>query len=146
MRRSITLAALVLAACSGGVTTGGAAATSQPTETETAAEPVPEECRNAPPALTAYDAIADGVPFSLEIRRDERGAWLPRAPLRMPMHHASMIAWTDSEHLLDPHTSPEPLLVFATGLGRTSMEHDEEHDVFFATYGARVDRVCPTPE
>jgi hypothetical protein len=33
-------------------------------------------------------------------------------------------------------------LVVATGLGRVSMEHDEQRNTWFATYGARVERVC----
>lgn len=137
MTRSVAVVALLLGAC------GGAEAPEVPEAP--AAEAGPVECRTVPSALASYDAIADGVAFSLEIRRDERGAWLPRAPLAMPMHHASMISWTDEQHLLDAHTSREPVLVFATGLGRLSMEHDEERNVFFATYGARVDRVCPAP-
>lgn len=146
MTRGAWLLGLVLAACAGGP--GVAERREPPPRVDDGAREasparVPEACATRPAALSSYDAITDGVPFSLEIRRDDHGAWLPTSPLRMPMHHASMISWTDDTHLLDAHPSREPIVVIATGLGRVSIEHDETHNVFFATYGARVERVCP---
>ena len=114
-------------------------------EPQRAAASVPAECASVPTPLTAFDDIADGVPFSLEVRRDEHGAWLPLHPLHMPMHHASMITWADDSHLLEGNTTHDPVVFFATGRGAPNIEHDETRDVFFATYTARVDRVCPMP-
>ena len=112
-------------------------------EPQRAAPSVPTECASVPTPLTAFDDIADGVPFSLEVRRDEHGAWLPIHPLHMPMHHASMINWADDAHVLEHVTTRDPVVFFATGRGAPNIDHDETRGVYFATYTARVDRVCP---
>jgi hypothetical protein len=94
-----------------------------------------------PPALHSYDAIMHDVRFSLVLTRDARGVWTPADRLDMPLHHASMIAWTDDAQLL-ASAQVDRVLVVATGLGRVSLEHDEGRNTWFATYGARVERVC----
>jgi hypothetical protein len=94
-----------------------------------------------PPALRAYDAIAPDLRFSLVLTRDARGVWTPADRLDMPLHHASTIAWTDDAQLL-ASARVDRVLVVATGLGRVSLEHDERRNTWFATYGARVERVC----
>jgi hypothetical protein len=95
-----------------------------------------------PPALTAYDAITPDVRFSLVLTRDARGVWTPADQLDMPMHHASAIDWTDEAQLL-ASANVDRVLVVATGLGRVSITHDQRRNMWFATYGARVERVCP---
>jgi hypothetical protein len=94
-----------------------------------------------PPVLESYDAIEQGRTFSLVIAQDERGVWHPARSLGMPHHHASSIEWRESA-LLDAHRGAR-VVVAATGLGRTSLEHDPGRHVWFATYAARIDRVCP---
>jgi len=93
-----------------------------------------------PLALTAYDDIVDGRAFSLELERSLSGAWAPVPPLRMPLHHASTIAWIGQQQLDAQATSR--VLVVATGIGTPQIEHDAARHTWFATYSARVDRVC----
>src|SRR5688500_6290235 len=86
-----------------------AAAPATPTASreEPPPDPAPQpgcEPSSFSPALAAYDAIVDGLRFSLELQRDERGAWSPAAQLRMPLHHASSIRW-ENRALLDAETS-----------------------------------------
>ena len=117
---------------------------SPPRAPETAsASPVDPACGVLAPTLTSYDAIASDVVFSLEVAVDERGAWAPARPLDMPLHHASMIVWTDEEHRLDPRGGVRQRVI-ATGIGRLSIEQDEARHTWFATYGARVDHACPS--
>lgn len=104
--------------------------------------PEPDECNgDRPPILTAYDAITPDVRFSLVLARDERGGWGPAERLSMPLHHASTITWTGVTHQL-ASAGVDRVLVVATGLGRLSLEHDQARNTWFATYGARVERVC----
>jgi hypothetical protein len=98
-------------------------------------------CDQLPPALASYDAITDGVAFSLTLARDARGAWAPAAHLAMPLHHASTIEWERRE-LLDAHSGVRATVI-ATGLGRSSIEHEVGRNTWFATYRARIERVCP---
>jgi len=136
MSARLEIAALALVACG--------SPTPSPPSSIAATPSSSLACASLPAALSSYDAITEGTPFSLTLLRDEHGAWLPAAPLAMPLHHASTIAWTDEAHLLDAQRDPQ-VVVVATGLGRTSIEHDEARGVWFATYAARVDRLCPVP-
>lgn len=101
-----------------------------------------DDCENdLPPALTAYDAIIRDVKFSLVLTRDARGVWSPADRLDMPLRHASSIVWTDDAQQL-ASARVDRVLVVAKGLGRISIEHDEQRNTWFVTYGARVERVC----
>ncbi len=93
-----------------------------------------------PLALTAYDEIVDGRAFSLELERAPSGAWAPVPQLRMPLHHASTIVWIGQQQL-DAQAAPR-VLVVATGIGTPQIEHDAARHTWFATYSARVVRVC----
>lgn len=96
------------------------------------------------PTLTDYSEITDGRRFSLEMRREPGGAWVPIAQLRMPMHHASTIVFEPSlDTLVADAGAAQTWLVLATGLGRRSLEHDPRRHAWFATYAARPERVCP---
>jgi hypothetical protein len=75
------------------------------------------------------------------VARSVSGSWMLADTLDMPMHHASMIAWTDDAQLL-ASAQVDRVLVVATGLGRVSLEHDQRRTMWFATYAARVERVC----
>jgi hypothetical protein len=104
--------------------------------------PVDPACEpgKRPPPLARYDAITDGVAFSLALAEDARGVWGPVTPLGMPLHHASTIEWEGHE-LLDAHRGTR-VVVLATGRGRTALVHDPGRHTWFATYAARIDRVC----
>jgi hypothetical protein len=143
MRRTpcvLHLAALALPclqACAGG-------ATSDPlTGPPVPGSSVPPGCEAAvlPDPLDRYDAITAGAMFSLELVHDARGAWVPGVQLEMPLHHASTIEWRARE-LLEPHAGGR-VVVVATGEGRTSIVHDPQRNTWFATYAARIERVCP---
>ena len=96
------------------------------------------------PTLGDYSDVREGAAFSLVVRREPSGAWLPAEPLPMPMHHASML-WFEPhlDTLVTEADRARPVLVLAMGLGRRSLEHDARRHTWFATYAARVERVCP---
>lgn len=99
---------------------------------------------SAHPAITDYTEIVAGRAFSLVVRREASGAWVPARPLRMPMHHASTLVFEPSLDTLVPDAgSATTWLVLATGLGRRSLDHDPRRHTWFATYAARPERVCP---
>jgi hypothetical protein len=100
------------------------------------------ECDPLPPTLTRYDAIEEGLRFSLSIVEDENGWWMPAEPLQMPFHHASHIDWEDDRKLLAHHHGSR-VRVVAVGLGRTSIHQDPHRRMWHATYGARVECVVP---
>lgn len=106
---------------------------------------VSEACdATAHPPLADYSEIREGAPFSLRVRRDPSGAWVPAEPLRMPMHHASTIVFVPAlDTLVAEADRAAVILVLAVGLGRRSIEHDPRRNTWFATYAARVDRACP---
>jgi hypothetical protein len=97
-------------------------------------------CTGLPPALTDYDEIAPGRAFSLEVMQDATGIWGPAQPLEMPMHYAARIEWAQAARL-DAYRG-QRVVVVATGLGRSALDADPRRGVWFATYGARVERVC----
>lgn len=96
-------------------------------------------CQNPPPALTRYNDIEQGRPFTLTLRKDEGGEWMPTPALSMPHHHASRIDW-QSDSPLAPLRSQE-VTVIATGGGRTSLV--PRGGRWFASYAARIEQVCP---
>ncbi|MBL8680326.1 MAG: hypothetical protein JNK05_14210 [Myxococcales bacterium] len=99
---------------------------------------------SAHPAITDYTDIVAGRAFSLLVRREASGAWVPAQPLRMPMHHASTIVFEPSlDTLVSDAGAATTWLVLATGLGRRSLDHDPRRHTWFATYAARPERVCP---
>lgn len=94
---------------------------------------------SAYPALLDYSDVREGAPFSLLVRREPSGAWVPAEPLRMPMHHASSLVFEPAlDTLVSEAERDRPVLVLAVGLGRRSIEHDARRHAWFATYGARV--------
>jgi hypothetical protein len=128
---------LVLEAC-------GSSDMPAPTSSVAPTAPIADpDCDQAtrPPALTRYDAIVDGAVFSLAVVQDAHGGWGPAVPLDMPRHHASTIAW-EGLPLLDLYAG-RTVIVHATGRGRSSLVHDPDRHTWFATYAARIDRVCP---
>jgi hypothetical protein len=99
---------------------------------------------SAHPTLEDYSEVREGAAFSLLVRRETSGAWVPVQPLRMPMHHASALVFEPPLDSLVPEPRrAQPVLVIATGLGRRSLEHDPRRRAWFATYAARVERACP---
>lgn len=91
------------------------------------------------PTLLDYSDVREGAPFSLLVRREPSGAWVPAEPLRMPMHHASSLVFEPAlDALVHEAERDRPVLVLAVGLGRRSIEHDARRHAWFATYGARV--------
>jgi hypothetical protein len=119
---------------------GGVTTRDRPAPRE-AAPPLDGACDPLPAALASYDAITDGAAFTLALVRDDRGVWVPAERLPMPLHHASAIEWQGAD-LLDAHAGAR-VTVIATGLGRTSIDHDADRNTWFATYAARIERVCP---
>jgi hypothetical protein len=104
---------------------------------------IPAPCEPLPPVLSSYDAIVDGLEFTLVLAQDERGVWLPVPALDMPSHHASSIDWSGDAQLEAFRGSQ--VHVVAVGLGRTKLEHDPARGVWFATYAARIERACLRP-
>jgi hypothetical protein len=96
------------------------------------------------PPLEDYSAITAGARFSLVVRREPSGAWVPITPLRMPLHHASTIVFDPSlDAMIEERERGIPVKVLAVGLGRRSIEHDPRRHAWFATYAARPERACP---
>lgn len=101
-------------------------------------EPCPEP---QVPALTDYSLAVGGHRFYLDVVRDPAsGAWIPTAPLDMPMHHASRLAWLG--------LSAFPELSHATGVVRLVAEA-QEHTIqrvaergWIAEYEAALITVC----
>lgn len=99
----------------------------------------------AHPTLTDYTDVREGAPLSLLVRREPSGAWVPVNALRMPLHHASSLVFEPPlDSLVRDDDRGGPVLVLAVGLGRRAINFDERRHVWFATYAARVSRVCPS--
>jgi hypothetical protein len=138
-----SLASVLIFACTScGSPTPAPSVSPVPVRTvSTSAAAPPSACQAVPPALASYDAITAGQPFSLQLERGTDTTWQPREQLKMPLHHASQLAWVDTT-ALDAQRD-DVVTVVAMGLGRTSLEHDPDRNTWFASYAARIEHVCP---
>ncbi|MEZ4449523.1 MAG: hypothetical protein R3B09_08585 [Nannocystaceae bacterium] len=94
------------------------------------------------PALD-YNLAAKGARFHVDVAH-ARGIWAPAGPVKMPFHHASAIVWTNA----DAHPELAAIdrrLRFTIEIVDVHIEHDPARSTWFATYTARIDRVCAPP-
>ena len=117
---------------------------SAPTET-TETHPRLPGCGPADtPELTSWLEVTagDGVPRHVEVVRDARnGVWMPAENIRMPMHHATAIRWTNLASLSLLPTSTDARLRFTFTLLDREIRHVAEHQ-WRTEYTAEISAVC----
>lgn len=97
------------------------------------------------PELTSYlDATeGDGVVRHLEVLRDPRnGVWATDSHIRMPMHHATAIRWTNLDDLPFLADASSARLRFAFTLLTRNTRQVPGERAWRTEYTAEVSRVC----